>query len=514
MADIFNQTQFRKPNKTLFPLSHDRKFSMNMGELVPILCEEVIPGDKWQGKSEAMIRMAPMLAPIMHRLNVTTHFFFVPNRLVWNEWEDFITGGPNGTSNPVLPWINISQTQNIESGSLGDYMGAPLTSNGVTAAAQMNALPFRAYQLIYNEYYRDQDIETEIEISKSSGQEINRAEMLSLRQRAWEKDMFTSARPSTQKGQEVQVPLLGDAPVVFNRTDGDGRFIRSDTGAQASVGAVTMVDDLGDSVLESGGTRSEYDPNGTLTADLDAVTATTIADLRNAARLQEHLEKNMRGGSRYIEQMLVHFGVKSSDSRLQRPEYLGGGKVPMMISEVLQTSQTDSSPQGNLSGHGVSAGTSPQWSQYFEEHGYIIGIISVLPKTSYYQGFRRHLLKDDKYDYPFPDFEGIGEQEVYNAELYHSYDDVPNKNPFGYQSRYIEYKHIPSSVHGDFKTTLEYWHMGRKFASPPTLNNSFIQSDPTNRIFTVNDSSHKMWCNVYNDVMAIRPLSRFSNPKL
>jgi hypothetical protein len=516
MKNIFSEVQFKKGKKTLFPMMHDRKFSMNMGELVPILCEEVIPGDTWRCKSEAIVRMAPMLAPIMHRLNIQTHFFFVPNRLVWDDWEDFITGGPTGTSNPVSPYIDFSGAYGewMKNGSLLDYLGGATRDIAPTVSARISALPFRAYSLIYNEYYRDQDLETEIVISKDSGNASANTDVLELRNRAWEKDLFTSARPFTQKGAEVQVPLIGDAPILFDRTAGTGRWVHDNTGDQLATGAATMVDNLGDTMIQSGGERGEYDPNGTLEADLSSATSTTIADLRNAARLQEHLEKNMRGGSRYIEQMLVHFNVVSDDARLQRPEYLGGGKVPMMISEVLQTSETATTAQGNLSGHGVSAGSSPYWKKFFKEHGYIIGIMSVMPKTSYYQGFRRYLLKDDKYDYFFRDFEHIGEQGIYPAELYHDYDDTVNKGTFGYNMRYYEYKYIPSSVHGDFKNSLEYWHLGRKFASSPTLNKNFVLADPDDRIFAVQDGSDKLYCQVYNDVSAIRSMSRFSNPQL
>lgn len=509
MSKLFNQVQFSKPKKTLFNLAHSRKMSMNMGDLVPIMCEEVVPGDKWMGRTEAIIRMAPMLAPIMHRLNVRTEFFFVPNRLVWNEWEDFITGGESGVSVPVMPYIPIKES--ATHGSLADYLGCATLSSSGSILANINALPFRAYQLIYNEYYRDQDLVDEVDISKASGLDNNAAASLTLRKRAWEKDMFTSARPWTQKGGEVEIPLLGTAPLVkSNDTDPIDMGIISGTTPPAS-GNLSLGTDH--SIRDSSGNILNFE-NVNMEADMSSVTSATIAELRNAVRLQEWLEKNARGGSRYIESMLVHFGVRSSDARLQRPEYLGGGKVPMMISEVLQTSETSTSPQGNLSGHGVSAGSSPNWSQYFEEHGYIIGIMSVMPETAYYQGFRRHFLKNDKFDYFWSDFENIGEQQIYNAELFHNYSGSANKNAFGYTPRYMEYKYIPNSVHGDFKSTLEYWHMGRKFASLPTLNSDFITADPTARIFAVEGTTHKLWCNVYNDVKAIRPMQRFGNPRL
>ncbi len=516
MSNIFEQVQMSSPSKSVFNLSHERKLSCNMGELVPIFCEETVPGDRFQIKSEAIIRMAPMIAPVMHRVNVYMHYFFVPNRLVWDDWEKFITGGPDGTSNPVAPFLRVgsSSFDKLKNGGLADYIGCPTTDiQGVNV--DINAIPFRAYHKIYNEFYRDQDLESEITIAESSGFDPNEIEMLTLRKRAWEKDYFTSARPEPQKGGEVEIPLLGDAPVVLDATSRQQQYVKRADGTDATLGAVTLANNPSfDSALTSGGSDLALDPQNSLNADLSSATATTVADLRNAVRTQEWLEKNMRGGSRYIEQMKSHFNVTSSDARLQRPEYLCGGKVPMSISEVLQTSQSDTSPQANMAGHGVSAGQMPTCKTFCEEHGYIIGIMSILPKTTYQQGFRRHLLKNDKFDYFWPTFENIGEQEVYNAELYHDYTATANKNAFGYQSRYSEYKTIPNSVHGDFKSSLDFWHMGRKFDSLPGLNENFIQADPTTRIFAVDDTSDKLWCMIYNDVKAIRPMKRFANPKL
>lgn len=511
---MFNQVQFRKPPKNVFNLSHERKFSMKMGQLVPILCEEIIPGDSFKINAEVLMRMAPMLAPVMHRVNVFTHFFFVPNRLVWNEWESFITGGEDGLASPVIPYLDL--VTSLPAGSLGDFLGCA-TPSGETVPARVNALPFRAYQMIYNEYYRDQNLEDKIDFGHDSG-EAGGVELAPLRTRAWEKDYFTSALPWTQRGGEVQIPLLGDAPVIMNDvSNATGVYTKSGANPSEGTTLVTKSDGGGPEQHVSNSAESEYfkfDPNGTLEADLSAVTNTTITELRNAVKLQEWLEKNARGGSRYIEQLKQHFGVTSSDARLQRPEYLGGSKNPVIISEVLQTSESATSPQANMAGHGVSAGNSPSFNRSFEEHGYIIGIVSVLPKTTYQQGFRRHLLKNDKFQYYWPEFAHIGEQEVMKSELYHDFSTAVDKDAFGYQSRYSEYKFIPSSVHGDFKNTLNYWHMGRIFDSLPNLNADFIHSDPTNRIFAVIDESDKLYVQVYNNIKAIRPISRFSNPQL
>ena len=294
MSNIFEQVQMSTPSKSVFNLSHERKLSCNMGDLVPIFCEETVPGDKFQIKSEAIIRMAPMIAPVMHRVNVYMHYFFVPNRLVWDDWEKFITGGPDGTSNPVLPFLALNGAVNdqLKSGQLADFLGCATTEAGATAESHINVLPFRAYQKIYNEFYRDQDLETEITISEESGQEVNRSEMLTLRKRAWEKDYFTSSRPEPQKGGEVEIPLLGDAPVVLDATSREQKYVKRADGTDATLGAVTLENNAAfDSALTSGGSDLALDPQNSLNADLSSATAMTVADLRNAVRTQEWLEK-------------------------------------------------------------------------------------------------------------------------------------------------------------------------------------------------------------------------------
>lgn len=513
---IFKNINSQKPSRNTFDLSHERKFSMNMGELIPILTEEVVPGDSWKVNTETLMRLAPMVAPVMHRVNVYTHFFFVPNRIVWDNWEDFITGGEDGNAMPLMPTLNIgNHLGNLtHKGSLLDYMGAAVINSVSECGSAINALPFRAYLNIFNEYYRDQNLQTKIPFDLGDG-DTDPTEILQKRIRAWEKDYFTSALPFTQKGGEVTTPLSGAASVVKSDSPNLMHMKYGVGGGAAPDGPVTVESERLTVDSGSGMVGMNLDPNGTLEADMSSVTAASIEELRRASRLQEWLEKNARGGSRYIESILSHFGVKSSDARLQRPEYLGGGKNPVVISEVLNTTGTDGElPQGNMSGHGISAGSSNSFSKTFEEHGYIIGIMSVLPKTTYQQGTRRHLLKNDKFQYFWPEFAHLGEQEVLNAELFATYCEQ-DEGTFGYQSRYAEYKNIPSTVHGDFKEDLAYWHMGRIFESLPALNEQFIKSDPTHRIFAVEDpSSAKLYVQVYNRIRAIRPMPTFGTPRL
>lgn len=517
MANIFQNSQFSRPKYSKFDLSHEKKFSLKMGKLVPIMVSDVMPGDKFRVKTEIFARMAPMLAPIMHRVNVYTHHFFVPNRLLWTEWEDFITGGPTGQSVPVAPYIMVNDTTapGFQKGSLADFLGVPPPPlTGITQPLKVSALPFRAYLQIYNDYYRDQNIQPEVTAGTGGGDIGTGGDFQNavvLRSRAWEKDYFTSALPWSQRGGQVTMPF--SAEVNYKNTSA---LVDTTTGLPYPNAVLTS--DSAGNLEASPGFNARIENIEDISNGIS-----TINDLRKAVRLQEWLEKSARGGARYIEQIMSHFGVKSSDARLQRAEYLGGGKSPMTISEVLSTYQSaasgepDVNPQGNMSGHGYSVGSNHGFTKTFEEHGYVISIMSILPKTAYSQGLPRHLSRFDKLDYPWPTFGQLGEQEVRNKELYADYTAVtPNAElEFGYQSRYAECKFMPSTIHGDFRDTLEYWHMGRKFAAQPLLNESFIQADPTKRIFAVEDDTvDEIYCQVYHDVSAIRALPYFNNPTL
>ena len=518
---LFNSILGQRPRLNAFDLSHERKLSMNMGEIVPIMVQSTIPGDRFRANSEVFMRLAPMLAPIMHRVNVYVHYFFVPNRLVWNEWEEFITGGEDGQSIPVFPKLTIDDTTKLqfERGLLPDYMGIPVTDGGgpaITQPLEVSALPFRAYQLIYSEFYRDQNLITAPEIAKAgvvTPQE--QSVLVKMRIRAWEKDYFTSCLPWSQRGGEVGMPIDGTFTPEY-RSQSRIRNHQNNPPPDGELWSINgeLADQLDTQQLNLQNLESPQSID-----DLDF----KITDLRRAARLQEWLERNARGGSRYIEQIFAHFGVKSSDARLQRPEYLGGGRQPIVISEVLNTTGEDQStgnnfyPQGNMSGHGISVGQSNQFKKRFEEHGTILGLMSVIPRTCYQQGIERDWLKFDKFDYYWPEFAHIGEQEVINSEVVHDFTDaLPNGNEvFGYQSRYSEYKYKQSTVHSDFKGSLNHWHMGRIFAQNPDLNQEFIESDPTHRIFAVTDpQEEKLYVQVFNRVRAIRPIPVFSDPRL
>lgn len=507
--NIFNQIQVKRPQSNWFDLSHDVKLSLNMGELVPIMCTKCMPGDKFNISCESLLRFAPLVAPMMHRVDVTMHYFFVPNRLVWPNWEKYITNTKLESTDllPVHPYVTVDGPSWSR---LCDYMGLPEPLTG--QSEKVSAIPFAAYLKIYNDYYRDQNMINDLaeDCQLTDGSNTFTGELNVLRKRAWEHDYFTAALPFAQKGDPVSIPILGNIALDPATTD-TGRILKASDHSTVSDGTVeTMGSDMvaGASMK----TQAVYDPNGTLIVDN---VESTINDLRKAYVLQRWLEKSARAGSRYTEQLKVQFDVQSSDARLQRPEYITGTKSPVVISEVLQTGESNTTPQGNMAGHGVSV-TEGQYGSYFcEEHGYIIGIMSVMPKTAYQQGIPKHFLEigSPLDDYPWPDFANIGEQPILNKELY-AYQGAAGDEIFGYIPRYAQYKYEFNRVAGEFRNTLNFWHMGRIFASPPALSAEFIEADPTHRVFAVTDpDEQKLWAHVFNKVSANRRLPYFGTPQ-
>lgn len=511
---IFSKVAMPKPAQNTFDLSHDRKFSMKIGEITPILCQETVPGDKFNVESTNLLRFAPMLAPIMHQTSVYIHYFFVPNRILWDNWEDFITGGEDGTANPAFPVFN--NLGSVSEGSLFDYLGLPTG----TSIGDVNALPTMAYNKIYNEYYRDQNLATKLTDKAVDGNN-SAVGLFNLQKRAWQHDYFTSALPWTQKGPEATIPLGTEAPLQLF-ADGSSRTESVDLNGvlQPNVPYQNAYTD-GNAELyiqDTPNYATNIDITDTTYADLTNATASSINELRRAFRLQEWLERNARGGSRYIEVIMAHFGVKSSDSRLQRPEFLGGSATPVTISEVLQTSDnaSETTPQANMAGHGVAVGQSKKVSYFCEEHGFILGLMTVMPKTAYQQGLPKIFSKFDKFDYFWPSFQSIGEQPIYNQEIYYDASDSQNENVFGYTPRYAEYKYIPSSVHGEMRTSLNFWHMGRIFSSRPSLNADFVECDnaEVERIFAVNQDAENLYVYLHNHIKATRPMVYFGTPTI
>lgn len=505
--NLFNTVQMKAPGKNRFDLTHDVKLSCKMGQLVPVCIFDCVPGDSFNLGAEALIRFAPMVTPVMHRFNVSIHYFFVPNRILWDGWEEWIT---DPASERVFPYVRITQQAPPEETALADYLGLPVYQQGTYGGPDIkaSALPFAAYQRIWSEYYRDQNLTTPFDESCVDGDNnvlFDSEGGFLLRRRAWQHDYFTSCLPFAQKGSQVDIPL-GD---VVLKPDWGGTPQFEEIGGVSGTGAIEQAFDTDYQITIGGGANAAaYNPDGTL-----SVAPTTITDLRRAFKLQEWLEIQARGGTRYTEQIRAQFNVVSSDARLQRPEYITGVKQPVIISEILNTTGTEELPQGNMAGHGIAAIRGRQGSYFCEEHGYIIGIMSIMPDTAYFQGVPRHFLKYvDQFDYYWPSFAHIGEQAVINQEVYaRQWDEPEATETFGYVPRYAEYKFIQNRVAGQFKTTLLSWHLARYFTVAPTLSQEFIECDPSTRIFAV-ETGDNMFCHVLNRVSAVRPMPKYGNP--
>jgi len=534
MSDFkgFSQVKLTRPTKSTFDLTHDKRLSTRMGRLTPVLIQECIPSDYFTGSSEMLVRLAPLLAPIYDQIQVYVHFFFVPNRLLWEDWEEFITGGRLGVgvepvTAPIPPYMDLgaelaSNPDFFEKSSLMDYLGCPVLPIAPDVAADydgipIDMLPVAAYQLVWYNYYRDRNFQPDdlfdVPLPLPSG-EVDMD--LSLFTRMYRHDYFTSALPFTQRGEEVLIPIsLGGTGSIY--ADPVGAETSAVVSAIAQPGSVNVGYEV-EIDADAAHPGALYIKGSDFTG-----TTTTINDFRSAYALQVWLERNAIGGSRYVESTEAHFGIRPQDSRLQRPEYIGGGRIPVKISEVVSTAfssdGTDIVPLANMGGHGVTYGNTNQFKYFCPEHGFIIGILSIMNPPSYHQGLPRMFRRRSFLDYPWPTFAKLGEQMVAKAELYASAanltEDTAGDLPlFGYQSRYADWKYIPNSNHGDFHDTLLFWTLTRQFASSPELGEDFNMFDDTsqNRIFAVNGTADNFWIYVHNKVTVKRPLPYFGTP--
>lgn len=505
----FSETPKVDIQRSSFDRSHGFKTTFDSGYLVPILVDEALPGDTFSVNMTAFARLATPIYPIMDNMYMTTHFFSVPYRLVWDHWKNFMgerSPNPDSTIDYTVPTMT-SPVGGYANESLSDYMTIPTKIAGLVH----NSLHHRAYNLIYNEWFRDENLQDGVTVDVDDGPD-DPTDYVLLR-RGKRHDYFTSSLPWTQKGDPVDVPLTGNAPVAM-------------AGASGSMVSVhSVADDAMRSFYQTGGASyviAETNPGTSdtaLYADLSGVAATTINALRLAFATQRYLEQNARGGTRYIELIKSHFHVDSPDQRLQRPEYLGGGQSPVNISPVAQTSSTDAtSPQANLSAIGTTVLNQHGFTKSFTEHCLIIGLVSVRADLTYQQGLNRMFSRQTLYDFYWPSFSNIGEQSVLNKEIYAqgSGSLTDDAATFGYQERYAEYRYSPSCITGKFRSndaaTLDAWILTQDFAALPTLGADFIvDNPPVDRVVAVDtepqfifDSLFKMHC--------ARPMPVYSIP--
>lgn len=494
---VFNRVGNAKVPRSQFNLSHEVKFTADMGLLYPVMCEEMTPGDIFEIGAEDIVRFQPMVSPMLHTVKIYQHTYFIPYRLMFDDWEEFITGGEDGESDITLPRWTPDGTNESALGSLWDYFGFPLNLP-INGALPLD-FPKRAYNMVYNEYYRDQNLIDEIDITTS----------FAIQRRAWAKDYLTSALPWQQRGTAPALPISGTTSAIW-----DSATIATGSPPQA-IGVSTGVSNymFGGSAQSQTNLKNWLDSN---TVDLSTASTFDINDLRTAIQVQRWLERNARCGSRYIEHLKAHHGVSPRDDRLQRPEYIGGIQSDVLVSEVLQTSETTvDSPQGNLGGHGISASSNYTGRYKALEHGLCITIMSIMPKANYHQGIEKQWLREDKFDFYTPEFSHLGEQAVTQAELYATGIAVDDAKVFGFQGRYNEMRSKQNRVCGLMRPgqALDYWTLCRTFGSAPLLNQEFIECDPSKRAFAVQDEPI-MVVQHANIIKANRPLPYMAEPGL
>lgn len=531
-------------SRSKFPRHSSVKFSFNVGDVVPFYVDEVLPGDTFNVKTSKVVRMQSLLTPIMDNIYLDYYFFFVPNRIVWDHWREL-----NG-ENRESAWAQTTEYEvpqvtapaggwNV--GTIADYMGIP---TGVTNIS-VNAMPFRAYAMICDEWFRDENLVDPLYISKGDAVTVgvntrtNPGDYAAGGQpfiAAKFHDYFTSALPAPQKGPDVGLGLTGDLQVY-----GDGNPLHFFNGSKApaagdyifhfnSQGAAaggTVTADQNERANSAGYvlTKEMVDLNPTftsgLTATLSSATSVTINALRMAFQLQKLYEKDARGGTRYIEILKSHFGVTSPDSRMQRPEYLGGSRVPININQVVQTSETGTgTPQGNTAAYSVTTDSHKDFTKSFVEHGFVIGVCVARYTHSYQQGIERFWSRKSRFDYYWPVFANIGEQAVLNKEIY-AQGTAKDDEVFGYQEAWADYRYKPSRVAGEMRSaaaqSLDVWHLADEYTALPSLSAGWIQENKTtvDRVLAVSEqNANQLFCDIYIENYTTRPMPVYSIPGL
>jgi hypothetical protein len=499
MKHQFSEVPKAEIQRSSFDRSHGFKTTFDAGNLIPCLVDEVLPGDTFNVNMTGFARLATPIHPIMDNMFLDTHFFAVPVRLLWDNWEKFngARANPDDSVDYTVPTLTGTHTE----GSLGDYFGIPTDVNLTTSA-----MWHRAYNLIWNEWFRDENLQDSITNPVNDGPDT--LSDFPVQRRGKRHDYFTSCLPWPQKGDSVDLPLGTTAPIAFDGNLGNSNplgVVASDTSSDVKIAVdQTYAYALGTS------------PSNMLYADLSDATAATINQLRLAFQTQKLLERDARGGTRYIEVIKAHFGVTSPDARLQRPEYLGGGSTPINITPVAQTSSTDATtPQANLSAMGTALTQNHGFTKSFTEHSVIIGLISARADLTYQQGLNRMFSRSTRYDFFWPALSHIGEQAVLNKEIYAD-GTAADDNVFGYQERYAEYRYKPSTITGKFRSnyaqTLDSWHLSQDFASLPTLGSDFIEDNPPiDRVIAVSSEPHFIF-DAYFNMKCARPMPVNSVP--
>lgn len=517
MKHNFSRIPHAEIPRSQFDRSHGHKTTMDASYLVPIFVDEVLPGDTFNLNMTAFGRLATPIAPIMDNFYLDWFFFYVPNRLVWDNFKKFNGEqiDPGDSTDFLVPTVP-APAAGFPEACICDYFGIPTKITGFS----VNALHSRAYNLIWNEFFRDQNLQNSVVVDRDDGPDTP-GDYVILK-RGKRHDYFTSCLPWPQKGEEVSIPLGTDAPVI-----GIGKETQSysvpgtavyETGGSASTTYASSRTIIG---ATDNYFQVEEDPNNSgypnIRADLSNATAATINSLRLAFQIQKMFERDARGGTRYTEIVQSHFGVTSPDSRLQRPEYLGGGSSSISINPVPQTSSTDATtPQGNLSGYGTTSAHGG-FTKSFTEHGVLIGLVNLRADITYQQGLNRMWSRQTRFDFYWPSLSHIGEQAVLNKEIYLQATSADDEI-FGYQERFAEYRYLPSKVTGKFRSnatgTLDYWHLSQEFGSLPVLDSDFITDDPPfDRVIATPDEPHLI-LDTYFSIKAARPMPVYSIPGL
>ena len=534
MAHSFSEVPRADIPRSSFDRSHGYKTTFDADYLIPILVDDIIPGDTFNVNCSFFARLATPIYPIMDNMYLETFFFFVPYRLVWENWEKFCGAqdDPGDSIDFTIPTISKADGGRSGEGSLWDYFGLPLDdgagSHIIPDNLASSALPYRAYHLIYNEWFRDQNLQDSNNVNLGDGPDGLTTPGVAGAwtgsepvKRGKRHDYFTSCLPWPQKGDAVSTPLGTLAPIYTNQIDNSGIEIGEASGSAAPA-ALTFMDTAGaagNPVRNQAGTQAGTYPDDVhLFADLSNATSATINELRLAFQTQRLLERDARSGTRYVETILAHYGVTVPDFRLQRPEFLGGGSSPINVTPVANTSDTTTREQGELAGFGTVGGTHG-FTKSFVEHGVVIGLANVRSDVTYQQGQERYWAKSTRYDFYYPVLSQIGEQAVLNKEIYAQGDGATNdENVFGYQERYAEYRYKPSRVTGLFNSnasgTLDAWHLSEDFASLPTLGSTFIESNtgtPLDRAIATPTEPHII-ADFFFDMKCARPMPLYGVP--